>query len=228
MVCSCRVAMLLPALFDPGVETAEVDPFADPIGELVPEERALLGRAVDVRALEFRAGRHCARIAMGRLGVGGPILRAADRSPIWPTGIVGSIAHTRRERRGFCGAAVARVSAARAIGLDAEIDRPLPERLWKRILRPGEAHWISSFPESERGAWAMLVFSAKESVYKCQYAVSRVFLEFGDVELLAPHREGEFSATLLRDAPPFSAGHAFLGRYVRADGVLATGVTLAS
>src|SRR5262249_55965439 len=146
---------------DPPVQTEEVDPSVDPLDELLPEERVLLERAVLARTMEFRAGRHCARIALSRLNVQGPVLRAPDRSPIWPEGTVGSIAHTRRAERSFCGAAVARVGLVRALGLDVEIDAPLDAKLWKRILRPSEAAWISAEPEAEAGFWAMLVFSAK-------------------------------------------------------------------
>jgi 4'-phosphopantetheinyl transferase EntD len=175
--------------------------------------------------LEFRAGRHCARLALARLGVAGPVLRAPDRSPIWPEGAIGSIAHTRSEDRAFCGAAVAHSFAARSLGLDVEFEAPLVPRLWKRILREREAEWISGLPDAERAFSAMVVFSAKESVYKCQHALSRTFLEFADVEL-DPLDNGLFSATLLRDASPFRAGYRFSGRYVRRHGLIATSVTL--
>lgn len=217
---------LLPSLFDAEVATAEVDPLVDPTEELLPEESALLGRAAPLRALEFRAGRHCAHVAMRRLGASGPVLRAADRSPIWPGGIVGSIAHTRKAERAFCGAAAARETSLRAIGIDVEVDQPLERKLERRILRPSETAWIETRGEDERGFWGLLVFSAKESVYKCQYALSRTFLEFSDVEILEP-RDGEFSARLYRNAPPFAVGHIFEGRFARRHGIIATGVALA-
>lgn len=217
---------VLPALFDERVETAEVDPYVDPLDELLPPEANILERAVPDRLLEFRAGRHCARRAMHRLGVAGPVLRAADRSPIFPSGIVGSIAHTRRNGRGFCGAAVARTTEVRSIGLDVEVDRPLEPKLWHRILRPNEADWIASRRPEERGFWALFIFSAKESVYKCQYTLSKTFLEFRDVAIDEPRGDGEFSATLIKDAGPFQSGRSFDGRYARQSGLIATGVTL--
>src|SRR5690242_8343874 len=102
------MAEILPAIFDEPVATAELDPFVTELPEPDSAEGQLLGRAAPERQLEFRAGRHCARLAMGLLGAAGPVLRAPDRSPVWPSGIVGSIAHTRTRNRGFCGAAVAR------------------------------------------------------------------------------------------------------------------------
>lgn len=214
-------------MFDRPAVTAEVDPLVTPLDELLPAEFDLIGRAAPQRMLEFRAGRHCARAALARLGVAGPVLRAPDRSPIWPEGVVGSIAHTRSEGRAFCGAVVARSSDVESLGLDVEFEAPLEHKLWKRILREREVEWISALPIAERGIFAMLVFSAKESVYKCQHGLSRTFLEFADVEidLLG---QGEFAATLLRAAAPFSAGTRFEGRYLRRSGLLATGVALRS
>jgi 4'-phosphopantetheinyl transferase EntD len=139
---------------------------------------------------------------------------------------VGSIAHTRRDDRGFCGAAVARTTSIRSLGLDVEVDTPLERKLWRRILVPNETAWISEHAESDRGFWAMLVFSAKECVYKCQHPLSRTFLEFADVEVERPMNERDFAATLLRDAGPFSRGSRFTGRFVRRQGLIATGITL--
>jgi len=219
-------APLLPELFGAAIVTHEVDPFLDPLSELSPEEADAARNARAERLLEFRGGRHCARVALSRLGApGGPVLRAADRSPIWPEGVVGSITHTRDRGRGFCGAAVARASVVRAVGIDAEFDEPLEKKLWRRVLTKREAAWISARPEAEQGFLGMLVFSAKESVYKCQYTLSQEFLEFAEVEL-EPPGDAAFRAVLRREAAPFAAGHVFSGRYVRREGYLVTGVAL--
>lgn len=216
---------ILPSLFDAPMATAEVDPFVAPVEELLPAEADLIGRAAPQRLLEFKAGRHCARRALARIGVEGPVLRALDRSPIWPEGTVGSIAHTRAGTRGFCGAVVARSSTVEALGLDVEFEAPLEEKLWKRVLRARELEWITSLPSEEQGVFAMLVFSAKESVYKCQHGLSRKFLEFADVEIDQPDGE-RFTGTLLREAVPLRTGYRFQGRYVRRSGLIATGVVL--
>jgi 4'-phosphopantetheinyl transferase EntD len=217
---------ILSGLFGDGVITEEVDLLTDPLGELLPEERATIPRAGSARLLEFRAGRHCARAALERLGLSGsPVLRAADRAPIWPTGYVGAIAHTRAKDRGWCGAAVARASTVTALGLDAEIDEPLEHKLWERVLTPAERAFILGHPEHEQGFLAKLVFSAKECTYKCQYPRSLQFLEFADVEVTLASESATFSAALLRSAPPWGTGQNFAGRYVRKSGVIATAVT---
>jgi 4'-phosphopantetheinyl transferase EntD len=138
---------------------------------------------------------------------------------------VGSITHVRRDGRGFAGAAVARADVVRSVGLDAETDEDLERPLWRRVLREEEQRWIGERPESEQGFWAKLVFSAKESVYKCQYILSHQFLEFAAVSIAPPPGDATFSASLLVDAPPLAAGTAFRGRYVRRVGYVVSGVT---
>ena len=186
-----------------------------------------MSRAGSARLLEFRGGRHCARSALGRLGLTGtPVLRASDRAPVWPEGFVGSIAHTRSRERGFCGAAVARAAEVRSVGLDVERDEPLARNLWQRVLTAGEQARIEEKPESEQGFWGKLVFSAKECAYKCQYPLSRQFLEFADVEVTISEERSELFAALLRDAGPFRGGTVFAGRFTRQGGIIATGMTL--
>ena len=46
-----------------------------------------------------------------------------------------------------------------------------------------DLHATVAISAEERAMPAALVFSAKESVYKCLYPTARTFLEFGDVEL---------------------------------------------
>jgi 4'-phosphopantetheinyl transferase EntD len=221
------VSAVLAGLFGDAVAAEEVDLLSASIGELLPAEAVLLPKAAAPRLLEFRAGRHCARVALARLGVTGvPVLRAADRTPVWPEGVVGSIAHTRRQDRGWCGAVVARSRDVRSLGLDAELEGPLQENLWERVLSPEERAWLAARPEAERGTIAKLVFSAKESTYKCLYPVARQFLEFHEVRI-ALVGDAEFRATLLVDAAPFRAGETFMGRHAHRSGIVVTAVTLA-
>jgi 4'-phosphopantetheinyl transferase EntD len=221
------VAAVLEGLLGEGIVAVEVDLYRDSVGELSPEEAASVPRAQRDRLLEFRAGRHCAREALAALGVRAvSILRTEDRAPIWPDGIVGSITHSRARNRGWCAAAVARKTDVRSIGIDGELDEPLERKLWSRILLPSEQAFIEARADAEHGYLAKLFFSAKEAFYKCQYPISREFLEFSDVELTADPESGSFSARLLRDALPFRAGDTFHGMHARRQGIIATAVAL--
>jgi 4'-phosphopantetheinyl transferase EntD len=219
---------VLEGLLDDSVVTVEVDLYGgDALEELLPDEEAAIPRARADRRLEFRAGRHCARLALTRLGAAPtPILPSADRSPLWPPGYVGSITHTRKHRpdRGWSAAAVTRSSRARGVGIDGELDEPLERKLWARVLSPSERTWIEAQPEDDQGFWAKLHFSAKEATYKCQYPATSQFLDFADVVVTISPAGATFAAVLQRDAGPLPRGHEFRGRYARRSGVIATAV----
>jgi 4'-phosphopantetheinyl transferase EntD len=119
------------------------------------------------------------------------------REPCWPAQVTGSISHTT----GYCVAVAARTSSIASIGVDAEAEIRLETTLWELVLTARERAWVESLPPEIRGVGAQVVFSAKESVYKCQYPLSRTFLEFRDVELecepvVAPLAAGRFVAHL--------------------------------
>ncbi|HEX3594269.1 MAG TPA: 4'-phosphopantetheinyl transferase superfamily protein [Polyangiaceae bacterium] len=220
-------AHVLEGLFGGEVVTVEVDLYRDPIGELTESEALALPRAHPDRLLEYRAGRHCARTALARLGVHGvSILRNEDRSPLWPRGFVGSIAHSRGDSQGWCGAVVARAADARGVGVDGELDEPLERKLWRRILRDSEKKWLEARERTEQGVLGKLIFCAKEATYKCQYAVTKTFLDFADVEVTLSPETSSFRAAFARDVAPFDAGFSFEGKYARRQGLIAAGVVL--
>jgi 4'-phosphopantetheinyl transferase EntD len=150
---------------------------AVPIETLLPEERAVVAHAVRGRAAEFAAGRWCARTALSRLGIPEcPLLPGAGRAPAWPDGIVGSITHTA----GFCAAAVGRRHEYAGIGIDAEaLTRVVPE-LWSHLFLPDEIDALRRLPARQRECTAAVFFSAKESFYKAQYAITGAWLGFKD------------------------------------------------
>ena len=107
--------------------------------ELFPEEEQALGRAVEKRRREFITGRACAREALGRLGLPpAPIGSGAHGEPLWPAGVVGSITHCE----GYRACAVARASDLGALGIDAEVDAPLPTGVWEAIAHGAERDLI--------------------------------------------------------------------------------------
>jgi 4'-phosphopantetheinyl transferase EntD len=137
-------------------------------------------RAVTKRVGEFAAGRLCARSALARFGIERFVLRpAADRQPVWPERILGSITHTA----GFCAAVVGERARFAALGLDTEIAGSVRAELWPSIATAAEIGWIESLSPAARASAATLVFSAKEAFYKCQYPHTQERLSFHDVEV---------------------------------------------
>ncbi|OIV36254.1 hypothetical protein BIV57_17275 [Mangrovactinospora gilvigrisea] len=203
------------------VAVREAGPGADEaaLGELFPEEAELVAGAVENRRREFAAARRCARAALAELGVAaGPIGRGADREPLWPDGVVGSLTHCE----GYRAAAVARSSRVRSVGIDAEPARALREPAVLRLVAlEGERGMLGSLARADGGVpWDRLLFSAKESVYKAWYPLTGRWLGFEDARVaLAP--DGTFSAELLVGQAPVPS---FAGRWAVAGGVLVTAV----
>ncbi|QEM80295.1 4'-phosphopantetheinyl transferase family protein [Halomonas binhaiensis] len=169
-------------------------------GYLHPDEATSIARAFPGRRREFTAGRACARAALARLGVTPrPLLCDADRVPQWPPGTTGSITHCD----GYCAAAVAWQAKVRGVGIDAEVLTPLGK----------EVELICSPAELQGGVQAGLpaafvanvIFSAKESFYKCYYPLARQFLEFSDVEIIVID-DGCFEARLVNHSLPDMLG----------------------
>jgi hypothetical protein len=69
----------------------------DDAGGLLPDEEALVAKAVERRRSEFAAGRRSARCALATLGCPvRPLMIGALRQPLWPAGFGGSITHDGR------------------------------------------------------------------------------------------------------------------------------------
>ena len=84
---------------------------------------------------------------------------------------------------GICAAAVTRVTSVLAVGIDLERDLPLDIDLEGMVCTTSEQAWIRRQDPLLRGRLGKIFFSAKEAFYKCQYGLTRTFLDFADVEL---------------------------------------------
>ncbi len=143
---------------------------------LMMEEKSALGRSADKRRREFTTGRNCARRALAMLGLPAqPILIGQGRQPLWPEGIVGSITHCD----GFCGAAVVRGKELAAVGIDAELHKPLPQEAVDLVLVEAERHWVHRMSGSGL-FWDIIFFSAKESAFKALFPLTGTWLQFTD------------------------------------------------
>jgi len=121
------------------------------------------------------AARRVARDLMNSMGVAGlPIPRSTFGAPIWPAGVVGSMAHDNR-------IAVAAVGLRRdmdSVGIDIERAVPLPPGMLELIATRREQCAIADNPLR-----AKLLFSIKEAVYKAAYPLDHEFLDFPDIEV---------------------------------------------
>jgi enterobactin synthetase component D len=154
-----------------------------------------LPRAVPKRQAEFAAGRHAARFALAAIDVRGPVVRGEDAAPRWPSGAVGSISHGA----GIAVAAVARTSTHRGVGIDVErvVTRDTHAELIARVAAPQELVVLTrALPEVSNELLFSLIFSAKESLFKCLFPLAQVFFGFEDAVLQAARLTGPQHATL--------------------------------
>ncbi|MFB7634750.1 4'-phosphopantetheinyl transferase [Streptomyces sp. NPDC056149] len=217
------IEKLLPA----PIATAES--FADdPVEEMFPEEFALVAGAVDKRQREFGTVRNCARRALATFGIApAPVLPGPGRAPRWPDGIVGTMTHCT----GYRGAAVARATDLRSLGVDAEPHAPLDDPgVLSLVTLPEERAQLAQLAAHQPEiCWERLIFSAKESVYKAWYPLTGRWLGFEEARLTLDPTDATFTAQLLVPGPLVDGRRldAFNGRWLIGSGLVMTAVTVA-
>ncbi len=162
---------------------------------LHPLEEAALGIAVSPkRRTDFRLGRAAARQVLESIGfpVVTPVLKGQHREPVWPQGVVGSIAHGS----GYGIAAAAWQQDVPAIGIDIQkIEDRYTDDLIARFADPTEFEWVRS-DAAKRTERAVKLFSAKESVFKAIYPIGRVWFAFDVAHLVPAADENSFKASV--------------------------------
>jgi enterobactin synthetase component D len=151
--------------------------------------------AAPKRRRDYLAGRYCAREALRALApelAESTIETGGGREPLWPDGFVGSITHTD----GFASAAVAKSSDLAAVGIDSERKREVGAmaRLERHILTSAETALLraTGLPAA---LGTVLVFSAKEAVFKCLYPAVRQLWGHDEVQVTCLDvTRGTFSA----------------------------------
>lgn len=215
---------VLPDLADLVYAELFVDP---PDLHPLPEEEPLIARSVAKRRNEFVTVRHCARVAMEQLGVGpAPILKGDRGEPRWPDGVVGSLTHTQ----GYRGAVVARTSAVRSVGIDAEPHDVLPDKVLEAVSLPAERRELAALPGGLH--WDRILFCAKEATYKAWFPLTQRWLGFEDAHITfdadGSGTAGTFTSRILvdpaaRSGPPLTE---LAGRWSVADGLALTAIVL--
>jgi 4'-phosphopantetheinyl transferase EntD len=181
---------------------------------LFPEEVAFVAGAVEKRRREFATVRECARRSLARIGHPPvPLLPGERGAPVWPAGLVGRMTHCE----GYAAAAIGRASDVHALGIDAEPHAPLPAGVLDMIALPGERCQLDDLHAHRDGIrWDRLLFSAKESVYKCWFPMMGTWLGFEDAEVTFDPSHRTFSTRLRPTGPVIE------GRWTVGAGLVAT------
>ncbi len=210
-------------------EAIAEEAFHDPPGvALFPEEEAVIARAVDKRRREFTTARACARAALARLGLPPvPIVPGLRGAPQWPEGVVGSMTHCD----GYRACAVARDRDLLTIGVDAEAHDKLPDGLLGSVSSPEERRRLAALAAVAPGRhWDRVLFSAKESVYKAWFPLTRRWLGFEDASVTIDAANGTFTARLLVGGPHVAGTPltGFTGRWLVDGGLIITAIAVPS
>jgi 4'-phosphopantetheinyl transferase EntD len=142
---------------------------------LLPEELpAFVGSVAKVRRASG-AARIVARQLMSRFGRAAQAIRKSTTgAPIWPEGLVGSLAHDDR----IAVAALAERSHFENVGIDVEPAEPIDPDLMDLIATPAEQ------AQELAGLYCgRLLFAIKEAVYKAVHPSAGRFLDYHDVEV---------------------------------------------
>jgi enterobactin synthetase component D len=173
---------------------------------ILPEERALIVRAVDHRRREFATGRWLAREGLRHLGLPDrPILMGKLRNPLWPQSVIGTISHDGD----LCAVALRRdgIGPMRGIGMDLA---SLPHRAGTmdelaHMFMANAGEMDSVAPLNVPVDPALLLFSLKESVIKAMAAQLDGFIDMRAIEIRATDTFAIHMADRLIQADLFAA-----------------------
>jgi enterobactin synthetase component D len=191
-------------------------------------ERKTRNEQFRLRQMIFDTGRACAAELLADLGsCETSVPMAADRSPVWPQGYVGSITHTDD----LVGVAVARRKDFQSIGIDAEaiIQAETRAEIDDLCMSQRERALRDSVGINHQ-TFSSLCFSAKESFFKCLYPLTGVWFDFPDAEIASFDADLQhLQMRLLRDLPSgFREGQIFSGTFSWTDRRVYTAFSLPS
>ncbi len=180
---------------------------------------AHLKTAVFKRKLHYFLGRACVAQALEQLGHPRVQIETnPDRSPKWPSGILGAVTHTDR----LVMTAVTASTHFLGIGIDSEeMSRTTPiEEIAKTFADEHEKQLIhhANLPLK---TWLFLIFSAKESLFKALYPIKGEYFGFESARVvsISPDQKmelpssGSFCIQLTQPKNGFPQGTVFKGLY---------------
>lgn len=163
--------------YDPGCFYTQL--FED-CGIAVP---ASVARSVRKRQADFFHGRLASRCAMQSLGMAehSDIGIGAQRQPLWPEGVTGSISHTQ----GIAAAVVGCATEAKHIGIDLEylVTPEAASALNRLVVDRTERALLDSVFPGQSSLGLTITFSAKESFFKAAFPQVGQYFDFGAITL---------------------------------------------
>lgn len=164
------------------------------------------------RRRDFIHGRYCARHALSQLGLTDQSIPiGGSREPIWPHKVVGSISHCDD----MAIAAVAWQSELAGLGIDCEQLGRLDERAIKAVCNDDEIAFIQELDLGEK--YYDVIFSAKESIYKCIWPTVKRYVDFLDISISLDINKQVFSISRETGGIGSNVAEQVQGRWVLSD-----------
>ncbi|WP_439330981.1 4'-phosphopantetheinyl transferase family protein [Mesorhizobium carmichaelinearum] len=140
---------------------------------LLPEE----ARSIPARQPAMRrasgAARWIAHRLLADIGISNvAIPRAPSAAPVWPDGIIGSLAHDDD----MAVAAVAQIGHIVSLGIDVEPALPLPDDIFALVATAADR-----MDTADQLLAGRILFAAKEAVYKAVYPLDHQVLGYEDI-----------------------------------------------
>ncbi len=198
-----------------------------PVFPLLPEEDKFLKTlSSSKRQTEFSHGRCCAHQALAKFKLESePILRNAEtREPCWPDRVRGSITHSGE----YAAAAVGLADDVSGIGIDLEsLYRVVDFNISRHVCVEKELEWLNTLPPDQANRGLRIIFSAKESIFKCLFPISKTYLYFKYATVTIDEASAEFTFTLSRECSGVTeAGFRHSGKFSIIDKMLLTAIYL--
>jgi len=192
---------------------------------LLPEETEFLGTlGSSKRRAEFSLGRYCSHKALSKFKLESePILRNPDtREPCWPESVRGSITHSE----GLAAAAVGLDKDISGVGIDmVSLSRGVNFNIRRHVCIESEQKYLESLATERANRDLLIIFSAKESIFKCLFPISRTYLYFHDANVTINEKNSSFSFILSKacgDITPVGFNH--FGKYSIKKNLLLTSI----
>ena len=153
--------------------------FGDESALLDAEMRSMASRSIVARRASG-AARIVARQLLTQLALpAAAVLRNVSGAPVWPQGVIGSLAHDDQ----IAVAIIGKTGGFSRVGIDIEPVEPLAQDAVDVVMTASEQRNISDAIERK------LLFCAKEAVYKASHPADGEFLEYHDIEVDLPGRQ---------------------------------------
>ena len=188
------------------------------------EEKISASFGSSKRRAEFSLGRYCARRALSKFELQSlPILRNIEsREPYWPKSVRGSITHSE----GFAAVAVGLTKDVSGIGIDLEsLSRVVDFNIMRHVCVENERKFLDSLSPEHATRNLRIIFSAKESIFKCFFPISQTYLYFQDAEIIIDEKNYEFTFILSKACSGItSVGFQHFGKYLIKSDLLLTSI----